>query len=567
MYFSQSVAGELPQLRDYSQRIYDLLLEYQEVNPSKISVELIDPIAFSDAEDEATLAGLRSAPVSLGGETLFLGLIAERTGNEEAREVIEFFNPERERFLEYDVSQVIYKLGKQKTPSIGVFSDAPLFGGYGGFGMQQSAPWTVITQLQQIASVSPVLATDINEQLDVLLVVHPESVSEQALYAIEQYLLSGGRALFFVDPNAEILAQGPGGGSSSALPQLFDQWGLEYNSDAVVGDLTWGLRIPVDETSAPLPHVGIMGLPADAMDQDSIITTELETINVASSGSLLLAEDSPLTWTPLLQTTTNAKQFTREEYTAAANHGQLLVDYNGDGKRLVLAAKISGEVSASFSEYPEPQQTTESESDTAGDTNLEQNVEPDQRPAHIERGTINAIVVADVDLLSDRLWVQVSNLFGQRVVMPWANNGDFLLNAVENLGGSEALISLRSRGQYSRPFTVVNQLRNEAAEAFKQEEQILLERLKVLEESIASVNAPIDGQAEVVLSPEQEQEIERFEQQRLDTRKQLRQVQLQLNQSIDALANRLRWLNIGLMPILLLVTMLGVMILRRRSAT
>ena len=500
LYFSQAVSGELPQLRDYSQRIYDLLLEYQEINPNNIIVEKIDPIAFSDAEDEATLAGLRSAPVSLGGETLFLGLIAERSGDETSREVIDFFNPERERFLEYDVSQVIYKLGKQKPLSVGVFSDAPLFGGYGGFGMQQSAPWTVITQLQQIASVSPVLEEDINEQLDVLLVVHPERVSDQAAYAIEQYLLNGGRGLFFVDPNAEVLAQGPGGGSSSTLAQLFDQWGLQYDSEQVVGDLTWGLRIPVDETSAPLPHVGILGLPADAMDQNSIITTELESINIASSGSLSLADNSPLSWTPLLQTTTNAKQFTREEYNSADNHGQLLVDYNGDGQRLVLAAKIKGEVSASFTEYPEPKVEEGAETDTDG----EKTAEPPQRPAHIESGTINAIVVADVDILSDRLWVQVSNLFGQRVVMPWANNGDFLLNAVENLGGSEALISLRSRGQYSRPFTVVNQLRNEAAEAFKQEEQILLDRLKVLEESIASVNAPLDGEAEVVLSPEQQ---------------------------------------------------------------
>jgi ABC-type uncharacterized transport system involved in gliding motility auxiliary subunit len=590
-FFSESVARELPQLRDYAQRIRDLLTEYEALNPGKLTLEMIDPEPFSEAEDEATLAGLQGAPVSLGGDTMYMGLVVERQsqqGQEEvAGEVIAFFNPERERFLEYDISQVIYRLGSNRQLAVGVISGVQMFGGYDFASRQSTGPWAIIEQLRGVAEVRQIHDSGLSlmdENLDVLLVAHPQNLEEKTLYAIDQFVLSGGRALVFVDPHAEINARMPGQASGSELGELLAGWGVDFDPGQIVGDSRWGLRISAANGGVPLPHVGIVGLMDEAMDRNSIITTELDSINVASSGYLLQAEGSSTQFQPLLQSSDAAALIESERYVSIRDHGELLNEFVPTGERYVLAAKISGEAASAFDAAPQPEPEKEPEldeqpepeaaestqkSEVDGDESAQEPEETESVPPHRDSGKVNVIVVADVDLLSDRLWVQVSNFFGQQVMVPWANNGDFVINAVENLGGSEALISLRSRGQYSRPFDVVNELRSAAAEKFKQQEQVLLQRLEQLEASIASLAPTPDLQGDAgaaTLSDAQQAEIKAFEAQRLETRKQLRQVQHQLNESIDALEARLRWINIALVPALLMVLMVVVLVYRRRQS-
>ncbi len=574
-YFSASIAGELPQLKDYAQRIVDLLQEYAALSPDRLIVNVIDPEPFSEAEDLVTAAGLQGAPVTLGGDSLYMGLIASREDGEQ--EVISFFNPERERFLEYDISQIIYRIGQTSTLNVKVISGVQMFGGYDFATQRSSGPWAVIEQLKGVAQVEEIHPPQqaIDAETDVLLIIHPQDMDEPTLYAIDQFVLSGGKAMFFVDPHAEINSRIPGQADSSELERLFQAWGIEFNVEKIVGDSRWGMRISSAQGPA-LPHVGIIGLARESMSVDSVITAELDSINLASSGYLSLSGESSLRFEPLLTSSADAMLIDAERYVAINDHGELLAGFVATNEPYVLAAEISGEVQSAFSEAPQSLVPEDEGSETkAADagvmdpaeepTSLQTAVQ-DERPEHLQQGQLQVIVVADVDLLSDRLWVQVSNFFGQQVVSPWASNGDLLMNAVENLGGSQALISLRSRGQYARPFEVVNELRNTAAEEFKQQEQVLLQRLEELEQRISGLTPALDGQGEPMLSDEQNSEIEAFEQQRLEIRKQLRQVQHQLNQSIDALELKLRWLNIGVMPVLLLLTMAGVLYYRRRAS-
>ncbi len=556
LYFSRSLADNLPQLGDYAQRIEDMLHEYQALNPDLISVKVVDPKPFSEEEDEVTVAGLQGAPVTLGGDSLYLGLIAASDGGEgsPAQEVIAFFSPERERFLEYDLSQVIHRLSQPQQIVVGVISGVQMFGGFDFATQRPTAPWAVVSQLQEVADVRELYEplARIEENVNVLMVVHPRDLDDTTLYAIDQYALNGGRVLLFVDPHAEINSRAAGQANSSNAEKLLQAWGVEYDPEALVGDRKWGLRIATDPRSAPMPHVGIIGLPTDAMDKNSIITAELESLNVASAGALRQRDgDTAVRFQSLLHTSSDAMLIDSQQYLAARDHGDLLANFQSADQAYVLAAQVSGPVHSAFDEAPQPEQEAEDA--------------PPVLP-HQSEGELNAVIVADVDMLSDRLWVQVSNLFGEQVLLPWANNGDFVVNAVENLGGSQALISLRSRGQYSRPFTLVNSLRAEAAEEFKQQEQVLLQRLDQLETSIASLKPSVEANGELVLSDDQRAEIEAFEAQRLETRKQLRQVQHQLNESIDVLEGRLRWLNMGLVPALLLLLMAIVMIHRRRLA-
>ena len=547
LFFSHTLAKDFPQLKDYATRIEDLLNEYRIINPSLLRVELVDPAPFSDDEDRAIAAGLQGAPVTFGGDTFYLGLIV--TDEAGATEVIPFFNSEREQFLEYDITRQIYRLSQSQKTVVGLLSTEPVLGGYDASLQQVQPSWVVIEQLQEVADVRqlPASLSAIEKDVDLLLLILSQELDQQTLHAIDQYALGGGVVAVFVDPYAEIGTQmNSVDDPAVSIETLLQSWGVRFSSDWIVADRHWGLRIAGAGNSAPLPHVGIVGLPAEGLNREDVITAELDSLNISSAGSLAPLEGATTRFTPLLTTSTDAMLIDRNTYQSSGqNPSQLLEGFVSAGESFVVAARITGKVKSMFAVR-------------------EQGQVSDQKPIH--SGDINAIVVADVDLLSDRLWVQVSDFFGQRVRVPWANNGDFLMNVVENLSGGEALIGLRSRGQYSRPFDVVNDLRARAADEYKQQEQALVHQLEMLESSIATLTPDVDETGESVLSAEQREQISLFEAQRLETRKQLRQVKHELNRSIDELENRLRWLNIGLLPLLLMLLMVAVLWRRQRRS-
>lgn len=555
-YFSDQATKELPQQRSYAQRVRELLNEYERAAPDILTINEQDPEAFSDAEDRAAEFGLQGIAASAGGDLVYFGLVGESVsvdGEATGNDIISFFTPEREAYLEYDISQLIYRLSLNTKPVVGLISSLPLLQSY----QQPQQPgmgWLAVQQLEKSAEIKklPHEVDIIDADIDLLLIVHPSKLSDTTLYAIDQYILSGAAAMIIVDPNAEMAAATPMAGPGpypSDFSKLFMAWGVQYDPAMTVGDAHWGLRLPAGEGGIPLPHIGIIGVQKDSINRDDLITAELESVNLSSAGYFTMTNATDLVMTPLLSSSLQSQILPAKELIAEKDHSALLQGFVATGQSYTLMARLNGKGQSAFNETD----ITDAEN-------------------HKTDGIINVIIGADSDMLSDRLWVQVSNFFGQSVASPWANNGDILVNAVDNMLGSPELISLRSRGVYSRPFVVIDELRAQAAERFRVQEQNLTEKLALLEENLAAFSTANSSEAGLTselmpaqeLSDEQQKKLEKFEQERLDIRKQLRHVQHQLNRDIDDLQLRLMLINFLAVPLLLILVAAMLWLYRRR---
>jgi ABC-type uncharacterized transport system involved in gliding motility auxiliary subunit len=407
-----------------------------------------------------------------------------------------------------------------------------------------------------------------------LWIVHPPALDEQTLYALDQYLLGGGRALIFVDPFAEIASAMPdptglggvGGASSSNLETLFAAWGLEYDPARVVMDARYALSIDTGTGLRPLRHVGLIGLERDGMNQEDLATAGLETVNIGTAGSISVAEGAALTLTPLLSSSTEAALGDTARFQFLADPEELLDGFVPTGQQYVIAARLGGTLNSAFPDGPPPADpVSDSQPDTPASAD-ESEAPADPSGSHLaSTDAPNVIVVADVDVLSDRLWVQVRrSLFGQQVATAFASNGDLVTNMLGNLSGSADLIGLKSRATFSRPFDRVDALRRDADARFRETEQRLQAELAETESRLGELQSAREDTSSLLMSPEQQAEVERFQEEQLRIRRELREVQRELDSSIEGLGVALKIVNIVAVPIALLAFGLVVFALKRR---
>lgn len=541
-YFSDEASRDLPMVRDFARRVEELLEEMSARAGGKLEIQRVDPAPFSEAEDDAARYGLEAVPVGNAGDSLYLGVVG--TNLVDGLEVVPFLSPSREAFLEYELARMIYRLNQPEPPRIGLYSGLPIEGGFDMQAGRSSEPWAVYEQIEDlfdIESIEP--GTDaLPEDLDVLVLIHPSEVSESLLKAIDRFVLDGGRLLVFVDPYAES-DPGPEPGNpmaqmnmerSSSLGALFDAWGIEFSSDEFVADLGQALQVSMQRGQRPVRHPAIIGVTRDNMNRDDVITGELDAVNLASGGRIALTEDSALELEPLLRSSENAGLISTDRLRLLQDPGDLIAEVAAAGERHVLAARLHGPVSSAFGDGDGP-----------------------------DSGQLQAVVVADADLLADQYWVQRRNLFGSSLLEPFAGNGDFVVNAIDNLMGNADLISVRSRSTSSRPFTLVESLRREAEEDLRATEQRLEAELAETEQRLTELQQARGDTDLSVLTPEQESELDRFMERRVEIRRQLRQVRRDLDREIDALGTRIKVINIGLMP--LLVTVIALLVAWRRS--
>jgi ABC-type uncharacterized transport system involved in gliding motility auxiliary subunit len=539
----------LPQFRIYAQRVRELLEEIVARSKGKVVLEVIDPEPFSEAEDQASAYGLQGVPLGASGETLYFGLVG--TNSTDGETLMPFIQPEKESFLEYDLAKLISTLSIDKRPVLALLSDLPTGPGLDPLSGQPTLGWAVDRQLAELFELRRLQPNpgSIGEDVDLLMLVHPKNFSEDAQYAIDQFVLRGGHLLVFVDPDAE---SDPAGGSmdfsqpiqdrSSDLPRLFAAWGVEYDPKKAVLDAQNALPVQPDPSQPPTRHLAILGLRKSALNQKDVVTADLASINVASAGALNLAMGSPLKMEALAQSSSSAMLADAERVRAAANTPAALAEnFKADGHGLyVIAARLSGTQLASA--FPERAQ--------AG------HLAVSEQP-------VNIVVVADTDLLSDRLWVQAQNFLGQQVFTAFANNGDFVYNVVDNLAGNDDLISVRTRAGASRPFERVEVIRRAAEQRYQSQAKDLQQRLDQLEQKLAKLQPETPGAQTPALGREQQAELTKFQEQKLTTRKALREVQHQLNADIDSLAARLKLINILGMPSI--VALLAVFVAWRRK--
>lgn len=548
-FFSEQNSEGMTQIRNYAQRVQSLLEEYASLSDGKIKLEVIDPVPFSQAEDKADEFALTAAQVGSLGEKLYFGLGARNAFDES--QTIAFFDPSKESFLEYDISQLLQQLVDPKSIHISVLTDLPISGSTYAMnpmmGMQPEQPaWVFYQQLEQLYQVQNIEseATDIPANTDVLLLINPSQMNENLQYAIDQYVMNGGKALIFIDPINESTGAMPT--DSQDLASLISAWGIEYHSDVVL-DAANALEIRLASGAAG-KHYGYLGLTSDNINQDDAINAQLETINGASFGWLSKSDKlASGQFEPLLNSSASASSIELAQYQAVVDPNQLKVGFEPQDKVYHLAARVSGQISSAFADNQDRNQLADFKAVT---------------------NEANLILLADTDLLADRFWVQTSQFFGEMVATPFANNGDFVANAVENLSGSNELISIRARGKFSRPFTRVNELELKAEIQFRQKEEQLQQKLSETENQLAQLQGQSPEANQLVLNDEQQAAIDEFVKQRVKIRKALREVQHQLNKDIDEVGRWLKFLNIALAPLCLtfLLFVFSLLLKRRRLA-
>ncbi len=570
LFFSKSMANDVPQLATYADRVRELLGQFASRSNGRIKLEVIDPEPFSDAEDRAVQAGVQG--IDRDGRSFYFGLVG--TNSVDAQEVVPFFQMEREEFLEYDLTKLIYALSAPKKPVVGLLTALPLQFGPGGMmaAMRgQSRPYAIMQQLRQFFEIKSLDGgvTKIDDNIGVLVLVHPRNLSTATLYAIDQFALRGGRVIAFVDPFDESAAMmpdpmtgqppQPGSDQSSNLPELFTAWGVDFDPKQVVGDAGMAQKVQMGPRQV-VDYIAWLAVPAENLSRSDVITGQLNGVNMATSGALKAKPGATTTFTPLITSSDRAMLLPVEKVQTQPDPPGLLAAFKASGERYTLAARVTGPVKSAFPEGRPAGEKKEEEKKDDGKP-----AEPDAPHLAESKGPVNIIVVADADMIEDRFWVRDQDLMGQRLMVPIAANGDMLVNAIDNLAGSNDLISLRSRGRSLRPFERVEQLRREASQAFAAREQGLRKELQETERKIGDLQSKNQGGTNALLSAEEQSAIDGFRQQLVKTRQELRQVQRDLNKDIQRVETWVKFVNIGLMPILVGLFALVMAIARRKS--
>jgi len=520
LYFSDQESAALPGLRSYAARVRDMLKRFSIAADGQLEIRFIDPLPFTDAEDEAAAYGLET--ISMGAaDRVYFGISGVNAADD--LEVISFLDPTRDAFLEYDLASLVYRLSSMSG------ADRPLIGLLGALAIEGGAdrqlgvinpPLAVYTALTELFRVQRLAddVTNISADFDALMILQPGAMNEATQLAVEQYLFAGGKALILIDPLTETY-------DSSAFP-LLEAYGVSM-SEAVILDYKYGLRIDAGNGEL-INFAAIPGLRDDALNSKDPATANLQSINLGYAGELQLSEDSVLTMTPLLTSSAETALLPAGN-TNLLQNPQSLMSYSGEQRNRVLAMRLSGSPATAFP-------------DTAA---LQRPVRP-----------LQLVVVADTDLLNDRYWIQNGTAV-------FANNGDFVVNLVDDMTAGSALTGMRGRGTFNRPFSRLDDMRRETQARMSQAEEQIRVELMQTEQRLDQLQAQNDGMSGKT-SAAAEAEISRYIEERLRLRRELRQVRRAFDKELDTLNTRLKFINIGMMPILITALAIATAFLRRR---
>ena len=580
-YYSRKLGDEIPSYGVYAQQVREMLEEYVAAAKGKIELEQFDPQPFSATEDRALAFGLQGVPLDQSGEQVYFGLAA--TNSTDDQQVIPFFQPDRARFLEYDLTKLIHSLSFPTKPVIGLITDLPLEGDVmAAMQGQPMIPYAVIDQIKPLYTVKD-LSDDIDSippDVDVLMIAHPQHLTQKALYAIDQYVLKGGKALVFVDPYSETQQEHPsqlnppGSPLNSDLEPLLKSWGVEMVPGMVAGDMRAAREVNAgtEKHVVAMNYVAWLSLDKNNLNRTNLITADLSHINMATAGILEPLKGAKTSFMPLISTSTDSEEIPVAKVQGMPDIGALLRSFKPDDKKLILAAEVTGLAKTAFPDGPPQDQKKNAATGASAKPNTNAAAQkaapaksaPSAAPEVMASAKpINVVVVADTDILDDRFWVQTQNFFGQTVTIPFANNGDFVANALGVLAGGDDLISLRSRGTSARPFTLIDNIQRAADARYQATEQGLESKLKATEQKMKELRDQ-GGSPDVPLATAQEKAINNFRIDVINIRRQLRQVQLALRQDIDRLEAWTEFFDIAFIPILVGITAIGLGVVRMR---
>lgn len=569
-YYSEDAVTEIPALRAHAQRVREMLAEIAAISNGKVRVEEINPEPFSEAEDRASDAGLTAVPLR-SGDRIFLGIVG--TNSVDGKELITFLAPERDVYLEYDLARLIFALSNPDKPLLGVVSNLPLDTGAGGLLLAmegRSQPFMIYQELQNSFQIE-FLEQDFDRvpnEIKVLAIIHPKELDAQTQYAIDQFVMRGGRVLLFVDPHSEVsLTAGPAGKpvqgytEASNLPRLMKSWGVEMRPDEVLADRARAQRVAAGahQRRQLTDYVLWQRLVREDFAADDPVTAPLDALHTGTVGILRPVAGATTRFTPIVTSSDDAMILPLDRVKQGPRPDDLLREFAPTGEKYPIAVRLSGPVTTAFPDGPPP------DDGASPGREKESGAVPAGKhlPASIEDA--NIIVFADSDLFDDRFWVQVQNFMGDRIAVPTADNAAFVVNAVENLMGSNDLISLRAREPADRPFTLVEEIRRKAEARYLAEEQRLEKRIAETERRLAALRAelPAGEEGNALLTDAQEAEMRALQRELAEGRRALRDVQADLRRDVDALGSRLAFINMALVPILVALVWVGLALVRR----
>jgi len=577
-YFSKSLANAVPQVMRYGERVREMIEEYATVAGGMIRLEIIDPVPFTDDEDDAVRNGLQAFPVT-ATDNLYFGLVG--TNAVDDREVIKFFNEDKESFLEYELTRLVYNLSAPKKPVVGLITahrmnaDVSPMMQVGGQGPQQWAIVPLIRQTFELDQIYPEAET-IPDNIDILLIAHPGELSQKMLYEIDQFVMRGGRAVVAVDPFSEValaFRQSPTAMSvvevpdHSSLPNLLAAWGVKIEDEAFVGDwqLARQVNVGIPGKTKIMRYLSWLAFQEDRFNLDDVIMNGLGPVNMASTGAIAAVDGAGTKLEPLITTSPESMIFDAKFIRVGPNPEVLLKNFKADDKSYIVAARVSGKAKSAFPDGPpKPQEGSEAGKAEKAEPAAEKD-RAETRPHLAESARDIAVVVfADSDFLFDQFWVRQQNFLGEDVFVATAANADMVVNALDNLAGSEDLIGLRGRGRSERRFEVMSEIRREAEKAYLTREEQLAEKLKETQQRLNELQSSASAGGGALLSKAQEEEIAKARQEIVDTRRALRDVQHDLNKDIDRLETQIKFANIGLIPLLIGVVALVLALARYR---
>ena len=558
LFFSKGVGEVNPDLATHYDRVHGLLKQYVSLSNGKIRLELHHPAPYSNDEDKALAYGLRGVATSEAGDPGYFGLAGINSTDDQA--VIPFFALERESFLEFDLTKVVYTLVNPVKKVVGVISTLPVHGRHAPpYGT--TPRWPVMGQLDPLFDIQALNAEIrvIPPDVDLLMLVQPTRLTKATLYAIEQFVLRGGRALVFVDPYVEaqsITARSGRELGRDNINLLLGNWGVVMAPDKIAADVDAARRInmPVDGRLQVLDYVVWLSLQPKHFNRRDIVTAEMSRINLATPGILEATRLPKTEVTPLMTTGNNTMRIDVAQVAKPDPDAiGMFRDFKPENESHMIAVRLTGDVKSSFADGPP--------------SNASQALKKD----HLTRSAkpIDVIVVADVDMLHEKFWADIRIEADQQVPTPFANNADFVVNALDTLAGGEDLVGLRARRESSRPFVYVDNIRREAERRYRSKERALIDRINKTQIEIDTLVAREGASAGAdVLSSTERSQIDQLRRDIVTMRQELRQVQHALREDIERLDATLKFLNIGAVPIALAILsllMIGVGRYLRRS--
>ena len=565
-YYSRNNAELPPNFKTYAQRVQELLEEYAAISNGQLILEISDPKPDTEEEEWAQKYGIKSITLP-SGNTVYFGAVVSMLDQEM---LLPYFDQRRQEFLEYDITQAIQKVSSTSTSKVGLLSAMNLQGGRSMIpGQPPAQKWVFQSELEKSVAVEnlPLSTEEIPDDISLLIVLHPRGFSPRLQYALDQYVLRGGRLVVLLDPNARADMTSPENQFgqqpqlASDLPELLKSWGVDYDSTKVVGDRLHATQVNTGQ--------GVMSFPmwmtfrTQSLDQEHPITAQLENLLFVEAGSFKKAAESKTEFTALISLSEQSGLIDAFQLRFSPPD-QLSREMKVDDSAKAVMAITAGNFSSAFPNGQPAKEKKDAQAQAAAD---ESEAATPLKHTHLNESTErNSILLfSDVDFLSDQFSVQKLNFLGQSIIQPTNDNLNLMLNAAEHLSGNEALMSIRSRGRFSRPFTRLLDMQKQAQLLHQTEEKQLLSQLEEVQQRLNSLldSAGNKGQQEVILPPEVQEEIQQFREEERQARRKLRDVRKILRQDIERLGQVLLLLNMLLVP--LIVGIIGVVVYRYRT--